>query len=437
MASLSATRASDRARICAASTAALTAPAAPTDTVATGTPGGICTVASSASHPSSGDESIGTPMTGRAECAATTPARCAAAPAPTMNTFTPADGASAMMRCTRAGERCAEATVMCDVTPSASSISTALRMTGASELDPISICTSLCICTSRSAVRRLSSVVQAPPRTSVAIRAFCPISVRTWLPSNADAPDGVVRTGDRLRIARAAGNDREHAAAAGDDTAVLQRRAGVGHVHARHRGGGVESLDRPAGLVRSGVPARGHHDADVRVRGDAPAGVAEVPARRPEQHRRETALDHRKNDLRLRIAEAHVELDHPRAGRRQHEADVEHPAVVAPLGAQTVERRVDDVAHHPRLELGAEERARSERTHAARVRPRVTVEDALVILDRGQGQATPAVGDDEEGDLGPRQALLDDDGRTGVPEAPGYHRLADGGFRGGPDPPPP
>ena len=85
---------SPTARICAASTPALVAPGLPIDTVATGTPGGIWTVDSSASSPFSADESIGTPITGSVVCAATTPARCAAAPAPTMKTLTPRPGAS-------------------------------------------------------------------------------------------------------------------------------------------------------------------------------------------------------------------------------------------------------------------------------------------------------------------------------------------------------
>ena len=51
-------------------------------------------------------------MTGSVVCAATTPPRCAAAPAPTMNSRTPREGASATSRITRSGDRCAEATVI-------------------------------------------------------------------------------------------------------------------------------------------------------------------------------------------------------------------------------------------------------------------------------------------------------------------------------------
>src|SRR4029077_12145851 len=64
-----------------------------TPTVATGTPGGICTIESSASSPSSTDfeERSGTPMTGSSVWAATTPGRAAARPAPQISTLSPRD----------------------------------------------------------------------------------------------------------------------------------------------------------------------------------------------------------------------------------------------------------------------------------------------------------------------------------------------------------
>src|SRR4051812_29512127 len=122
---------------------AFVAPGLPIDTVATGTPGGICTVDSSASSPFNADESIGTPMTGSVVCAATTPPRCAAAPAPTMNSFTPRAGASDTSRITRSGERCAEATVIWQGTSNSRRTSTAACITGASESEPIRINTDI------------------------------------------------------------------------------------------------------------------------------------------------------------------------------------------------------------------------------------------------------------------------------------------------------
>ena len=63
------------------------APSIPT--VATGTPRGICTIESSESRPESAASAIGTPITGSGVAAASTPARCAAPPAPAMTTWTP------------------------------------------------------------------------------------------------------------------------------------------------------------------------------------------------------------------------------------------------------------------------------------------------------------------------------------------------------------
>ena len=59
------------------------------DTVATGTPAGICTMDSSESMPSSCRSGTGTPITGSGVSEATMPGRCAAPPAPAMITLSP------------------------------------------------------------------------------------------------------------------------------------------------------------------------------------------------------------------------------------------------------------------------------------------------------------------------------------------------------------
>ena len=74
------------ARIATASSPAFAAPDAPIATVATGMPVGIWTVDNSESIPFNAALCIGTPITGSTVCAATTPARCAAPPAPAMIT---------------------------------------------------------------------------------------------------------------------------------------------------------------------------------------------------------------------------------------------------------------------------------------------------------------------------------------------------------------
>lgn len=83
---------SEAARMRTASSPALRAP--PTDTVATGTPAGICTMDSSESNPPRCASATGTPITGSTVAEATMPGRCAAPPAPAMITFSPRLAAS-------------------------------------------------------------------------------------------------------------------------------------------------------------------------------------------------------------------------------------------------------------------------------------------------------------------------------------------------------
>ena len=78
---------SDAARMRTASSPALRAP--PTDTVATGTPAGICTIESSESIPSRLASGTGTPMTGSGVTDASIPGRWAAPPAPATSTPAP------------------------------------------------------------------------------------------------------------------------------------------------------------------------------------------------------------------------------------------------------------------------------------------------------------------------------------------------------------
>lgn len=81
------------ARMRTANRPALRPPA--TDTVATGTPAGICTIDSSESRPSRCLSGTGTPMTGSGVTEASIPGRCAAPPAPAMSTRSPRSAALA------------------------------------------------------------------------------------------------------------------------------------------------------------------------------------------------------------------------------------------------------------------------------------------------------------------------------------------------------
>ena len=111
-------------------------------TVATGTPGGICTIESSESSPSVDFPKIGTPITGKVVNAAVTPARCAAPPAPQMNTLMPRAGAPETYSSSPCGSRWAEMTLASLPTPNSFSASAAVFIVGQSESLPIKIPTS-------------------------------------------------------------------------------------------------------------------------------------------------------------------------------------------------------------------------------------------------------------------------------------------------------
>jgi hypothetical protein len=139
--------------------------------------------------PFNADESMGTPITGSVVCAATTPPRCAAAPAPTMNNRTPRSGASSTSRITRAGERCALATVISLEMPNSFKTSTAACITGASESDPIRINTcGILECLRvyrRSGGQEDDLLASLSPLTPyLAVRALRPMSRRYCIPSN-------------------------------------------------------------------------------------------------------------------------------------------------------------------------------------------------------------------------------------------------------------
>ena len=124
--------------ICTARIAALRPALMPT--VATGMPGGICTIASRASIPSSVDL-MGTPITGTVVWAAITPGRCAAMPAAAIITFSPRLLALLAKSVTSCGVRCAERALISNGISNSSSSLAAFSSTGMSDVLPIMMLT--------------------------------------------------------------------------------------------------------------------------------------------------------------------------------------------------------------------------------------------------------------------------------------------------------
>ena len=109
---------------------ALRAP--PTETVATGTPAGICTIDSSESMPSRCSSGTGTPITGSGVTLASMPGRCAAPPAPATMTFRPRPAACSPYAIISRGIRCAETTSASYGTSNSASAFAASCITGQS-----------------------------------------------------------------------------------------------------------------------------------------------------------------------------------------------------------------------------------------------------------------------------------------------------------------
>src|SRR6267378_797676 len=131
---------SEVARIAPARSAAFFAPASPIASVPTGIPPGICAVERSESRPWSFDW-IGTPSTGTTVCAAITPAKCAAPPAPAIITRSPRSPALRANSAVASGVRWAESTRDSLGTPSSLRVSTAWRIVSQSDLLPITTAT--------------------------------------------------------------------------------------------------------------------------------------------------------------------------------------------------------------------------------------------------------------------------------------------------------
>ena len=133
----------------------------------------------------------------------------------------------------------------------------------------------------------------------------------------------------------------------------------------------------------------------------------EIAFRPSEAKRRKVALHQRHHGLAFRITEAAVVLDHLRAIRRQHEAEVEEATVRKKICSQAIDGRLDDFLLDLFQKLLINEASARHRAHAAGVRAFVAVSSALVIAGRREDHE--AVIDDgrEDRNLRTDQAFLD------------------------------
>ena len=127
---------------------------------------------------------------------------------------------------------------------------------------------------------------------------------------------------------------------------VTTRGSGVIHRHARNHFGGLDAADDPAGFRGLGIAARRHHHTDHAILSNPDRRLAKLARRRGDQNRQQRLVDERQHGLRLRITETHVELDHLRAGRGQHQTDEQEAAERMSFLRHPGDHRFDDLAHH-------------------------------------------------------------------------------------------
>src|ERR1051325_5223322 len=244
----------------------------------------------------------------------------------------------------------------------------------------------------------------------------------------ADALHRLVRAcaGHLHRVAERGG--AQHPAAVRDEGLALRAGPGVEHpaIVRRHR----NPCDRVALARIVWIAVRGEHDTERR---------AAVPGRlHPRKAARErglgeleqVGLEPQQDRLGLRVAEAAVELDRLRiAGLVDHQAGVQEAAVGEAVLRQPLDGGLDDLAHHPGVDLGRDDRRRGIRAHAAGVGTLVAVAQALVVLARGERQYARAIAHNDEARFLALHELLDYHPRARFAEALLVHHALDRGLR--------
>ena len=188
------------------------------------------------------------------------------------------------------------------------------------------------------------------------------------------------------------------------------------HRHALQLLGLLDAEDDLALLVSAGVALAGQHHAHGPLLAPAQLDVVGAAFRNGQHDVHEVGLQARQHDLRLGIAEARVELQHLRAFGREHEASVQHAAViVGEVGGRGGRGLLHDLMHGGQL-VGRHDGHRRVHAHAARVRAAVAVEGALVVLGRGHAVGLAAAHEREQRALGAGEAFLYDHGGAGLAE---------------------
>ena len=266
-----------------------------------GTPGGICAIESSASSPSRtlSDERSGTPITGRSVCAATTPGSAAARPAPAISTRSPRSRADARVLGDGVGRPVRRAHL--ELVGDAARVELVER-----RLHPLAV--------------GLRADEDADERRCLSrghAAASAAMSRAVAHPVERDRLARLVRARARLADGRRRAPVTSRMRPPFVTSAAVASAVPAWKTSAPAASASVDARRSACRCRRARVVAGREHDRDRRrVRTPRARRRASSPRAAAASAAEQVALEPRQDRLRLGIAEAAVELEHPRAVRR-------------------------------------------------------------------------------------------------------------------------
>ena len=144
------------------------------------------------------------------------------------------------------------------------------------------------------------------------------------------------------------------------------------------------------------IAFRRQHDRQRGLRGERREAVPECAFGAGEKQRQQVAVEPRQQDLRLRIAESHIELDCRRAVGTDHQPDEQDPAKRRPPRAHAAQDRVHDLSHYTGGHGLVDDRRRRIGAHAAGIGTAIAIEGSLVVLGGAEKDRPLAVAQREE-----------------------------------------
>ena len=133
--------------------------------------------------------------------------------------------------------------------------------------------------------------------------------------------------------------------------------------------------------------------------------------------------------MALRVTKAAVELEHFGPSLGQHQAGVQHAAIDNAFPLQGIQDGHQDVTFHGGHLFFIQDRRRAIRPHATGVWSRVAFPDPFVVLGGIKNPARIAIGEGQDGNLGPGEHFFDQQRVAGVTELAVHHDAGDGLFR--------